>query len=134
MTSRRVEKLREVYRTSRTIISQLPIKFDTNLSWHTLTITCEKCRRDVPDSQVHGTVTSLIPSVITVEGVAFCEKCLLLHQVMYRFRADGSVELVNKSGQWVTIQSKDNTRWDHLFDTIKDIYRKTSLFFVKRRS
>lgn len=125
MTDKRTEKLRELFRTSPVMASPLPIKFET-VSWHTITVGCERCKQDIPREMFRGTVSSLIPSVVTLEGVALCKKCLLLHHVLYRFRSDGSIEYV-KDGQWVRNYGKKSTCITRMLERIINIRRKVRI-------
>ncbi len=132
MKSHRTEKLRKMFNTSQPIGTQMPIVFSNNLSWHSLTIGCSRCKEDIPDEYLRGSVTSLIPSVVTVEGVAFCRKCLLLHHVLHRFRADGSVEFI-RGGKWVRTCCQDDGWAKRLVNKARKIVRKANLFLNKDR-
>lgn len=51
------------------------------------------------DEDVHAHVTSLIPSVVSVEGAGLCRKCVSLIAFCIRFRDDGSAEF-SKGVKW----------------------------------
>src|ERR1039457_1189823 len=132
MKSQRTQKLREMFNASKSIAPQLPIMFSNNISWLSITIGCSRCKEDIPDDHVRGPVTSLIHSVVTVEGVAFCRKCLLLHHVLHRFRADGSVEFI-RDGKWVRTNCREEGWAKRLVNKARNIVRKANLFFNKDR-
>jgi len=105
----KTEQLRQAFVSSRSISCQMPIMFPPDLSWQSITCQCGKCGEDIPDNCLRGTLTSLIETVITMNAVAHCRKCLLLHHVTYRFRSDGAVEFIDKEGRWVrTYGQSDN--------------------------
>jgi hypothetical protein len=96
----RDQEFRNLFRRTPQLSSQLPIRFSDKLHWDKITINCSKCGQDLPDHAVHANVSSLIPAVITVEGVGICRDCLLLVPVFFRFRNDGSMEFIHH-GRWV---------------------------------
>lgn len=122
MKSAKTKYCRTFFIANRSIASQLPIGFPVhNVSWHELTVSCGICHRDLPDNNTRGTVTSLIPNVITVESVSLCKDCLSLIHGIYRFRSDGSVEYTNQHGQWVRSQGRRVTWWTRLVERIKQL-------------
>lgn len=96
-----IEDLRKLFLNSQTIESQLPIGFpEKDVVWHAVSIDCDKCKSPIPEKYIRGKVTQLIPTVISIDGVSFCEKCLLLHHFQWRFRDDGSMEFTDHDGRW----------------------------------
>lgn len=122
MTVKNIENLRYLFKTSPVLSSQLPIKFESAVSWHSLTISCERCKQDIPDEMVRGTLSSLIPTVVTIEGVAFCRNCLLLHRVQYRFRADGAIEYI-VNGKWVKNYGEKSAWFPKVMEKIQNLLR-----------
>lgn len=122
MKSAKTKYCRAFFIANRSIASQLPIGFPVHsLSWHVLTVSCGICHRDLPDHHTRGTITSLIPSVITIESVSLCSDCRALIHGIYRFRSDGSVEYTNQHGQWVRSQGRRITWWTRLVDRLKQL-------------
>ena len=113
-------KYRDFWRNNPSIASQLPIEFTAEkISWHRITITCGICHKDIVENHTHGTVTSLIPGVITVEAVSCCVDCLKLYHNIFRFRSDGAIEWVNDEGKWCHTYGKTITWWSKLIDRLK---------------
>ena len=121
MSGKKTIYCRTFFKANKAIAEQMPIVFPNNLSWHKLTVTCGICHRDLPDNHVRGTITSLIPSVMTLETVSLCKDCLKLIHGIYRFRSDGSVEYTNQDGLWVKAQSRHDTWWSRLVDRVKQL-------------
>ena len=121
MSDYQTVKYREFFKAHPTIASQLPIGFpEQKISWHDMTFGCGTCGRDLPDHYVRGTVTSLIPGVITVEAVACCKHCMHLFHFLHRFRSDGSIEFV-RNGEWVKSYGRQDTWWTRLVDRVKQL-------------
>ncbi|WP_224962617.1 hypothetical protein [Geomonas subterranea] len=93
------EKLRTLWRTTPAISQNFPIKLGES-HFEEFRITCNSCGCDIPDEHVHGRVSSVIPSVVSIEAVGLCQPCLLLIPLNIRLRSDGSAEFV-QHGQWV---------------------------------
>lgn len=117
MSEKRNEQLRTLFKESQILSSQLPIKV-SSVTWEKITVGCERCKQDIPDNMLRGSITSLIPSVVTVEGVALCKDCLLMHYVKYRFRSDGSMEYV-KDGVWVRNYGQKESLFTRFIEVLK---------------
>lgn len=121
MSNKQTAYLRKLYRDNPTIASQLPIGFpDQDTSWHDMTISCGSCGRDLPDNCTHGTVSQMIPSVITIEAVSCCTSCMHLLHGIYRFRSDGSMEFT-KNGRWMKTYGVPTSWWSRLVDRVKQL-------------
>ncbi len=104
----RTEQLRKMFLDSKPVSESMPITFkEESRQWVTINCSCGKCGKEIPENMVRGNTASLIPSVVTLECVAFCKECLLLIHHTYRFREDGSVEFVNDDGVWVRSFGKE---------------------------
>lgn len=93
------QRLRTLWRSTSVLSLQLPIKLGES-EFETFAITCKRCGCDIPDERVHGRISSLIPSVVSIEAVGLCKPCLLLIPLNVRLREDGAVEFVQE-GRWV---------------------------------
>lgn len=119
MNSVRTQKMMDLFETSPTIASQMPIVFPAKeLEWSELTCTCNKCDQDIPDDMVRGSVSSLIPSVISMSAIGYCPYCNLLVQFDYRFRDNGSIEWQHE-GQWVRSFGRKTPLWTRLTEGVK---------------
>lgn len=117
------EKYRVFFRSNPTIASQLPIGFPgKKLSWHGMTVSCGTCDRELPESYTRGTVTSLIPSVITVECISICKDCLKLIHGIYRFRSDGTLEYTDRAGRWVKTRGRRIRWYSPLIERLKPLW------------
>lgn len=118
-TASTTQKYREFFKAHPTIDSQLPIGFaDKDLEWSSLVCSCGKCGQEIPGELVRGTVTSLIPSVITINAIGCCTRCLLLIPFDYRFRNDGSMEWQHE-GRWVRTYGQRIPWWTRLIERLK---------------
>jgi len=93
-----IKKLRALCNSPK-FSESLPITLGEN-TWEEIVITCRKCGRVLPDEDVRANVSSLIPSVVSVEGVGACRSCKILIPVTIRFRIDGNTEYT-QGGRWV---------------------------------
>lgn len=119
MSDKQTAYLRKLYRDNPTIASQLPIGFPAQkVSWHDMAVSCGNCGRALPNGHTHGTVSQMIPSVITVEAVSFCTDCMLLIHGIYRFRSDGSMEFT-KDGKWMKTYGVPTSWWPRLVARLK---------------
>lgn len=126
MDDPRTEKFRRLWKKSPSIESQLPISFGKELTWHKIDFICNICGEELKPQTVHGTITSLIPSVQTLEAIGICRNCKLLIPFSFRFRDDGAIEYM-QDGTWVRNFGRPNTKWDN----IKDFLSKFRNLFLK---
>lgn len=119
---RRSKYYRELWRNSAPIASLLPITFEgSDVRWESCTVTCSICDIDIPAELTRGTLTTVIPSVVTVETIAICPACRrLIPGQPIRFRSDGAVEWV-QSGSWVRSYGRRITWWTRLVDRVKQL-------------
>lgn len=88
-----------------TIESQLPVVFNNGVRWTHCTFECVNCKRDLPDSDVHGELSRNFPKVAILEAVGWCEPCRLV--TAYNWRLHDDLRLTGKrDGRWVTWRMK----------------------------
>lgn len=119
MQSSATLRAREFFNSTPTISSQMPFGFaDKSLEWSSLVCSCNRCGHDIPDNLVRGTVTTLIPSVITISAIGCCTHCLLLIPFDYRFRDTGAMEWQHE-GRWVRTYGTKISCWTRLIERLK---------------
>lgn len=119
MSANQTLKYLDFYNSHPTIASQMPFGFiEKELEWHSLVCSCGRCGQDIPGEMVRGTISSVIPSVITVNAIGYCVHCLLLISFDYRFRNDGAMEW-QRNGRWVRSYGKKISWWTRLIERLK---------------
>lgn len=117
----KTQRYLEFWQNNLPIAGQMPIVFRAEkVEWHSLTCSCNRCEQDLPDEYVRGTVTSLIPSVVTVHAIGWCKRCNLLIPYNYRFRSTGAVEW-EQNGRWVRSYGEPATWWGKLITRMRPL-------------
>lgn len=65
---------------------------------------CASCTATIPADRLHGTAILVLPTVLAISAVGFCQACACLTEYQHRIRAvDGSLqsEWINPEGHWV---------------------------------
>lgn len=119
MSANKTLKYRDLFNSNPTIASQMPFGFaDKELEWHSLVCSCGRCGQDIPDEMVRGTISSVIPSVITINAIGYCAHCRLLISFDYRFRNDGAMEW-QRNGRWVRSYGEKIPWWTRQIERLK---------------
>lgn len=92
-----------------TILSQLPVVFDTGFRFDTLVGHCGKCHCGIDQQLLRGRITRLLPSVALVEAVGACNRCALLTRFNFRVYSDGRVGRYTARG-WVEYSPQRSTK------------------------
>lgn len=65
---------------------------------------CASCNDPIPADQMHGTAILVLPTVVAISAVGFCQPCACLTEYQHRVRAVGEglqSEWIGSEGHWV---------------------------------
>ncbi len=127
--SSREQNIRDLWQEGEVLADLLPIDFEaTGVSWHEFGLNCCMCGGDIPADKIHGRLSRLIPSVVSMEVVGRCPHCnYLVPSGVIRFRSDGTTEW-QQNGRWVKSMGRRVTTWRKTVNWIGDLFRKLGGF------
>ena len=97
---------------SPTVASQFPVLFDSGSTLLEWSGACAECGEEIPDSDLHGTITKPIGTLVVIEAVGVCRKCRLLTPFQCRVRDDLSIEWRGSNGIWLRSTENGTSRLD----------------------
>jgi len=80
------------------VASQFPVCFENGTEWTSIVGYCADCGRAIPDGDLRGLVTRLLPKVACVDAVGVCRSCRLLTRFYWRLHDDFRLTGLSKHG------------------------------------
>jgi len=109
MRSAATPKILSLYRDHPRVSASLPRVLQNGNTVDELTGHCAECDEAIPDDQFRGTVTEAF-GVTVVEAVGVCHPCNLITKFLFRFRPDGTVDILTREGRWAKYLFESRTQ------------------------
>ena len=103
------------------LMSQLPLEFDSGYVLESLHVGCPRCSVDTPDENVRGFVSQPFPHMATVDCIGWCSECGLFFPVVYRVSNKlvvsspesnwEPVVIPHYTSPWLVRKSREFFRW-----------------------
>lgn len=104
------------------VSSLLPLLLPDGVTVCELTGDCIQCGKPIREDLFRGSFSE-IGGVVTLEAQGNCLDCQLVTRFRWRFRPDGTIDSVNKNGEWVRSKWIGKNPVRRVYDQVRSLAR-----------